>query len=218
MAVYNVCAATGGERLQSMRPLHLIAAIALGGVVAFTACGGGSGQPNVPTIVPSSTPTGAPATAIPTNAATVPPTANTTPKASPTPTKGAPVLCEKTEQFVFHIHVLLKIFNQNKPVTVPAQIGIRPDCFYWLHTHDESGVLHVESPTQRVYTLGDFFGVWGQPLDANTLMNLHAGGGETVRAWVNGVAWTGNPADIPLRDLDQVVLAYGPPWPPGLPT
>lgn len=37
-------------------------------------------------------------------------------------------------------------------------------CFYWLHTHAADGIIHIESPVQRTYTLGDFFDEWGQPL------------------------------------------------------
>ena len=40
-------------------------------------------------------------------------------------------------------------------------------CIYWLHTHAPDGVIHVESPTERIYTLGDFFDEWHQPLSAN---------------------------------------------------
>lgn len=29
--------------------------------------------------------------------------------------------------------------------------------FYWLHTHDESGVIHIESPLRRAFTLGNVF-------------------------------------------------------------
>lgn len=27
-------------------------------------------------------------------------------------------------------------------------------CFYWLHTHAADGIIHVESPVHRVFTLG----------------------------------------------------------------
>ena len=40
-------------------------------------------------------------------------------------------------------------------------------CIYWLHTHAPDGVIHIESPTQRIYTLGNFFDEWRQPLSAN---------------------------------------------------
>lgn len=36
-----------------------------------------------------------------------------------------------------------------------------------LHTHDDSGTIHVESSTNRNYRLGEFFKVWGLDLDSN---------------------------------------------------
>ncbi len=35
-------------------------------------------------------------------------------------------------------------------------------CFYWLHTHTEDGIIHIESPVQRTFTLGHFFAIWGR--------------------------------------------------------
>lgn len=37
-------------------------------------------------------------------------------------------------------------------------------CYYWLHVHAQDGVIHIESPSKRRYTLGDFFAIWRQPL------------------------------------------------------
>ena len=40
-------------------------------------------------------------------------------------------------------------------------------CFYWLHTHAEDGIIHVESPsTTETFTLGQFFAEWGIPLSS----------------------------------------------------
>ncbi len=62
-----------------------------------------------------------------------------------------------------HIHQHLDIFVNGKPVTVPAGIGINMDARFisQLHTHDMSGVIHVESDQVRDFTLGQFFDVWG---------------------------------------------------------
>src|SRR5581483_12030445 len=30
-----------------------------------------------------------------------------------------------------------------------------------LHTHEPDGIIHVESPVNRKFTLGEFFDVWG---------------------------------------------------------
>src|SRR5947209_789939 len=75
------------------------------------------------------------------------------------------IKCETAEQLAYHIHSHLAIFVNGAERVVPAGVGIDDStCIYWLHTHDESGVLHVESPDSRVFTLGNFFAVWHQPL------------------------------------------------------
>jgi hypothetical protein len=65
---------------------------------------------------------------------------------------------------VLHIHQHLDVFDNGRRVTVPAGIGIGDTFISPLHTHDTSGVMHVESPTIRPFTLAEFFGVWGVPL------------------------------------------------------
>ena len=37
----------------------------------------------------------------------------------------------------------------------------------WLHSHTVDGVVYVESPIQRTFTLGDYFDLWGQLLEAD---------------------------------------------------
>ena len=68
-------------------------------------------------------------------------------------------------------------------------------CIYWLHTHAPDGIIHVESPTQRIYTLGNFFDEWRQPLTAT---RRSAGATGTVTATVNGKPWTKSVRLIPL--------------------
>ena len=68
---------------------------------------------------------------------------------------------------VVHIHQHLDIYVNGRHVTVPALIGIDPGHFFSpLHTHDTSGILHVESPTESAFSLGQFFAVWCVPLSA----------------------------------------------------
>ncbi len=85
------------------------------------------------------------------------------------------VQCQASESVVYHIHIALTLYNHGKAVMVPQDIGIpasksineaaqdpqNPNvCLYWLHTHDPSGIVHIESPTQKLYTLGQFLDVW----------------------------------------------------------
>jgi len=62
-----------------------------------------------------------------------------------------------------HHHDLLQIFVHGQPVQVPAQVGINNAAGFVtsIRTHDSSGIIHVESPTARTFTLGEFFDVWG---------------------------------------------------------
>ncbi len=90
--------------------------------------------------------------------------------------------CLGSEQTLFHIHAHLTIFVNGVPRQVPAGIGIpgatgqntgrgvfitSGSCFYWLHTHAADGIIHIESPVHRAYTLGNFFAEWGQPLGSS---------------------------------------------------
>jgi hypothetical protein len=62
-----------------------------------------------------------------------------------------------------HIHSKLSITVDGKPEIIPANIGINQNCMSEIHTHDETGEIHVE--TTQVsnidkMTLNEFFIVW----------------------------------------------------------
>jgi hypothetical protein len=67
--------------------------------------------------------------------------------------------CNSMEQSAFHVHSHLVIFINGRHSQVPSQIGIPANCFYWLHTHDESGKIHIEAPMLRDFTLGQLFDI-----------------------------------------------------------
>src|SRR5438105_1951651 len=69
------------------------------------------------------------------------------------------IQCNTMEGAVTHTHQHLLIYDRGRPVTVPADIGINNSnsaspCLFWLHTHSTDGIIHVESPHQGTYTLG----------------------------------------------------------------
>jgi hypothetical protein len=117
------------------------------------------------------------------------------------------------EGTVLHIHQHLDLFVDGKRVTVPAGIGIDPNQEFIaaLHTHDPSGVLHVESDVPKTFTLGQMFGVWGVPLSSTQLGGMRAGGGKQIKAWVNGKPLSGDPAKVDLASHQEFVIAYGTP-------
>jgi hypothetical protein len=108
------------------------------------------------------------------------------------------------ERLAEHVHTHLTILDGDERVTVPANIGHsdRERFAAQLHTHDTSGILHVESPTRESFTLGQFFDEWGVPLTA-----WHVGGlrGE-LTVWVDGRRYLGDPRSIDLANRREIVL------------
>ena len=77
------------------------------------------------------------------------------------PTNISGITCDKVEHLVYHNHTKLGIKIQNETQNIPAGIGIIPnDCIFWLHTHDDSGIIHVESPIKTAFSLDQFLKVW----------------------------------------------------------
>jgi hypothetical protein len=117
------------------------------------------------------------------------------------------------EGAVVHFHTHLDVLVNGKPVDVASQIGIAPNQsnLAEMHTHDTTGILHIESPSKdKKYTLGQLFTEWNVRLDATELGGLKAGGGNTLTAYVDGKPQPGNPADIQLTPHREIALVYGP--------
>jgi len=89
---------------------------------------------------------------------------------------------------------------------------VQERCYFWLHTHDASGIVHVEAPQQRDFTLGQFFAIWGQQLSATQLLNKTVDAGHQIKVTVNGVEVSGDPSQIKLQDKISIVVQYGPPF------
>jgi len=118
------------------------------------------------------------------------------------------------EGAVFHIHQHVALVDRGKPVTVPSDVG-RPlvaGCLYWLHTHTPDGIIHVESPVFRTFTLGQFFDVWGEPLSATVAGPMRAPKGGKLEVFVNGAPYHGNPRAIELVQHTDVTIEAGPPF------
>lgn len=115
------------------------------------------------------------------------------------------------EGTALHIHQHLDVFVDGKRVVVPAGIGINPHGRFIspLHTHDTSGVIHVESTTVRPFTLAEFFGVWGVRLGPGRLGGYADRGERRLRAWADGRPLTGDPGRLVLAEHQEIVLAFG---------
>ena len=126
------------------------------------------------------------------------------------------------EQVAYHVHAHLTILLDGRLRPMAPLVGIPggevglPRCYYWLHTHDRSGVVHIESPDQRTYTLGQFFDVWGMPLNLNRVADTDVPDGH-LTIFVDGKKYSSDPREIELHNHEEIVLELGqevPPPPP----
>jgi hypothetical protein len=135
------------------------------------------------------------------------------PATTSSPTFASNVPCGAAERFERHAHAHLTVVVRGEMRTVPKNIGITATFICWLHTHDDSGIIHIEAGDARAFTLGDFFDVWQRQLSDTALVSDRVGRGETIRATKNQAEVTGSPRSIVLEDHDDLVLLLGPPYP-----
>jgi hypothetical protein len=116
------------------------------------------------------------------------------------------------EHLESHYHAHLTLLRDGRKVTVPAFIGIdqQHQCLYWLHTHDTSGIVHIESPDARTYTLGQFFDIWGRPLSATRAGPLRG----DLKVFVGTKRISGDPSRLVLHAHDVITIEQGREVPP----
>jgi hypothetical protein len=178
----------------------LAAVVVLGGAGALIAATQGSGTQELPGMLTSSAPW----------------PANTTDLLDRLKAMGLPALSQSTS-IKQHIHAHLDVYVNGNKEPVPADIGIGSTYSSPLHTHDptvtttsDSATIHVEAPTDQAYTLGQFFDVWGVRLTSSCLGGYCTSGNETLQAFVDGKL-VPDPRAIPLKEHEEIVLAYGAP-------
>jgi len=112
---------------------------------------------------------------------------------------------------VQHTHQHLDLFVDGQRVAIPPDIGIdRVNLILSpIHTHDASGIIHVESPIVREFTLGEFFDVWGVRLDAHCVGGICDGNDQVLSVYRNGQQITGDPRSIVLDAHEEIVVAIG---------
>jgi len=119
-----------------------------------------------------------------------------------------------SETLQVHYHAHIDIIDNGSAVTVPVYIGYlitngKANGITSLHTHDTSGIVHIESPTDTPFALGQIFTEWGVRLTTGQVGGLVSGNGNVLRVDVNGRAFTGDPATIVLRPHQEIAFWYG---------
>jgi hypothetical protein len=185
------------------------AALAFGALLAtaaLAACGGGS----------------SPATPAATQAATAPAATaalplSTAPAPWPAPADvlphieaaGLPAL--GGEQLAYHVHAHLDVVVNGSAEPVPANIGIdyQRQRISPLHTHDATGIIHIEAAAPATFTLGQFFTEWGVRLDASCVGGYCNSATQPVRVYVNGKPAAGDPRAIALTAHEEIAIVIG---------
>ena len=193
-------------------PFALLGILVLGsGVAAFAAT-----RHSAPSTVPG--PEGVPIVAAP----------DLAPASSTLPGQPVgPIRCvtEANEVVNFHTHTSVSIFVNGSERRLPGGIGITQpwlvetfssglfydvgpkNCIYWIHTHTADDIVHVEAPAKGVFTLGELFAIWNQPLSASQVGPALG----PVTVVVNGRAQHGDVAAIRLVDHGSIQINVGGP-------
>lgn len=136
--------------------------------------------------------------------------------------------CDNLEQTQVHYHAALQIVYGGIIHPIPGNIGIvnpaAPTCYYWLHVHPaNTDVIHIESPKNRTFTLGQFFDIWtkwsgvSQPLDATHVSTFTLTADQKLVIYIvhgDGLApvlYTGDPRAIVLTKHEVITLEISPP-------
>lgn len=122
---------------------------------------------------------------------------------------GLPALA--AEGTVLHIHQHLDIYIDGQLTQIPAGTGIdEADGFISpIHVHDNTDVIHVESPVDQPFYLGQFFDIWGVRFTANCIGSYCAQGDKSLKVFVNGTQYTSDPRQLALDAHQEIVIAYG---------
>jgi hypothetical protein len=126
--------------------------------------------------------------------------------------------CDLLQHTVYHYHIAVQIIDAGTEVPIPTEVGRPGLCFYWIHMHaDSPGIIHIESPEQRTFTLGDFFDVWAKSssqairLDSRHVGAITLAADQTLVVFVDGTRYGGDPRGIPLVSRGVIQLEVTPP-------
>lgn len=125
------------------------------------------------------------------------------------------------DQADLHYHAHVSLFVEGERVAIPPAVGVvdpvivdgfveNGSCLYWMHTHDGTGLVHIEPPVAGDYTLGQLFDVWGRTLTSGEV----AGSSGELSVFVDGERYSDDVREIVLSSGLHVSLQVGRPLSP----
>lgn len=114
------------------------------------------------------------------------------------------------EMLAVHFHAHLDVIVNGSPVVVPLNLGIGVNGLSPLHTHDPTGILHIESDDATQFTFGQFFTEWNISLASSCLGGRCADSSYQLAIFTNGRPITGDPRALVLGAHQEIAIEYGP--------
>ena len=111
------------------------------------------------------------------------------------------------KNIALHIHPFLEIEIGGQKQIIPANTGISGQGMRVIHTHDDTGKLHIEAPYEHQFYLKDFFVIWGKNFNNTCIFDRCVDQNHTLSVNVNG-ADDPRFGDIPLVDGDKIKIVY----------
>lgn len=118
------------------------------------------------------------------------------------------------EMLQVHYHAHLDINVNGKAVVVPQYLGFvaqgdKVAGLAPLHTHDNTGIIHIENSVPADFLLGQLFIEWGVRFTPRCLGPYCAGHGKELALYVNGKRYSGDPTKLVLAKHQEIVIEYG---------
>ena len=111
-----------------------------------------------------------------------------------------------TDHSKTHTHTQLKIIQDGREIQVPSNVAVTDACMHPLHTHDATGLIHMEFPLPFTFFLGDFFDVMGTKFSDTQIGSIRTFDGYTIRIKKNGKIISSMHRFISLQDLDKIEI------------
>ena len=112
---------------------------------------------------------------------------------------------------ITHYHVNVEIIIDGDDYLIANDIGIDdsdcPDGMRGIHTHDDTGKLHIETPSDMDATLGSFFNIWGENFDKDEILGNHENSDYEIVMYVNGKS-NSEYEQYSLQNNDNIEIRY----------
>jgi hypothetical protein len=114
------------------------------------------------------------------------------------------------ERLEYHIHAHLDVFVDGEAKAVPANLGIdlQQRVISPLHTHDTTGIIHIENDKPADFFLGQLFDEWDVRFD-DACVGGYCKPTNKWDVYVDGVRDTGDPRKVQFSRHREIAIVIG---------